>query len=44
MVRNVINDVRDELDAMPVDVNANSAEEIAEGESGSDETNQVSSW
>ncbi len=44
MVRNGINDVRDELDAMPVDVNANSAEEVAEGESGSDETNQVSSW
>lgn len=44
MVRNVINDAREELDAMPADINANSAEEIAEGEIGSDETNQVSSW
>ena len=44
MVRNVINDVREELDAMPADINANGAEEIAEDGVSRDESNQVSSW
>lgn len=44
MVRNVINDVREELDAMPTDMNASGVEEVAADGADGDETNQVSSW